>query len=123
MNAELRGNLLDASKSGKNAHAKGVTGKLRDLFERMLEPRTVSDGGEIITFFDHDMFASAEFGMLPMPSVNQWSLRNYRQAAEDGHTPKEIWDELEKSVVANLADDVQIGIVGSNVEMIIFKKF
>ena len=34
----------------------------------------------------------------------------------------EEWDELEKSIIANLADDVTVGINGNNVEMIITKK-
>ncbi|MBQ4341715.1 MAG: hypothetical protein II756_04310, partial [Clostridia bacterium] len=44
MNAKLRKNLLAVSTSGVNAAAKGVTGKVRDLFERMLEPGDMSLG-------------------------------------------------------------------------------
>ena len=33
------------------------------------------------------------------------------------------WDELEGSVVARLADDVRVGIVGQKVELTIIKKF
>jgi hypothetical protein len=35
----------------------------------------------------------------------------------------EAWDELEKSVVSNLADDVKVSINGRNVEMVILKQF
>lgn len=121
MNSALRSDLLEVSKSGKNAAAKGVTGKLRDLFERFMEPQCVGEG-EVIPLMDHT-FASAEFGVLPMPGADQWSLRSYKQAAEDGRAPKEAWDELEKSVIAKLADDVLIGIAGSHVEMTVIKKF
>ena len=36
---------------------------------------------------------------------------------------QEAWDELEKSIVGSLSDDVQIGIKGDKVQMIIFKSF
>ena len=35
---------------------------------------------------------------------------------------REAWDELEKSVVKNVADDVRVSIRGGFVEMIILKK-
>ena len=37
--------------------------------------------------------------------------------------PKEEWDGLEKSIVANIADDVSISIVGSKVDINISKAF
>lgn len=121
MNSSLRSNLLNVSKSGKNSAAKGVTGKLRDLFERFMEPQSVGMG-EVIPLMDHT-FASAEFGVLPIQGVDRWSLSTYMQAAEDGRAPKEAWDELEKSVIARLSDDVLIGIAGSHVEMMVLKSF
>ena len=42
---------------------------------------------------------------------------------KEGRAPVEDWDELEKSVVARLADEVKIGIAGHDVEMVISKKF
>ena len=114
MNAMLRSSLLDVSKSGKNAAAKGVSGKLRDLFERFMEPQTVGSSGDVFSLMDHS-FACAEFGVLPTPGANLWSLNSYKQAASEGRTPQDAWDELEKSVIAKLADDVQIGIASSNV--------
>ena len=35
---------------------------------------------------------------------------------------REAWDELEKSVVKNVADDVRVSICGGSVEMTILKK-
>lgn len=121
MNSKMRSELLDVSKSGKNAAAKGVTGKLRDLFERFMEPQNVGADGDVLLMMDHT-FASAEFGVVPIPDVSQWSLKSYKQAA-DGRVSSEAWDELEKSVVAKLADDVRIGIAGPHVEMTIIKSF
>ena len=56
-----------------------------------------------------------------------WTLDNYRASVEDekgtGEEADEDWDELEKSVVANLADDVRIGIQGKHVTVDVIKKF
>ena len=35
---------------------------------------------------------------------------------------EEAWDELEKSVIAHVADEVKISIRGYDVEMIVYKK-
>ena len=122
MNAEMRRKLLAASKSGENSAAKGVTGKLRDLFERFLEPEFGSISCDLITGMDY-AYSGGDFGSLSVASAGLWSMNRYKAAAKEGRTPQEDWDELEKSIVANIADDVQIGIAGQNVEMIIIKKF
>ena len=44
-------------------------------------------------------------------------------SAADYEAARQAWDELEKSVVAHVADDVKVSIRGSVVEMTIFKKF
>lgn len=121
MNAKLRKNLLAVSTSGVNAAAKGVTGKVRDLFERMLEPGDMSLGADVAAGLCCSGF-DPEFGSYMFTVDDYWSLEKYRAAARDGRTPKENWDELEKSVVGRLADDVQVGIRGSKVEMAIIKK-
>lgn len=121
MNAKLRKNLLAVSTSGVNAAAKGVTGKLRDLFERMLEPGDMNLGADVAAGLCCSGF-DPEFGSYMFTVDDYWSLEKYRAAARDGRTPKENWDELEKSVVGKLADDVQIGIRGSRIEMAIIKK-
>ena len=36
---------------------------------------------------------------------------------------KENWDELEKSVIASVADDVIVGVKGKKAEIVIIKKF
>ena len=54
-----------------------------------------------------------------------WSLQRYKSALdgiEDMET-EDAWDELEKSIVASIADDVQVSVKGSSVEIAIFKNF
>ena len=36
---------------------------------------------------------------------------------------EEVWDELEKSIVAKLSDEIKIAMKGSDVEITIFKSF
>ncbi len=122
MNAEMRKNLLSASKSGKNVAATGFTGKLRDLFERIMEPTSDNFDADMLIGMDY-AYTGVDFGGLSTAVAGIWSLQNYRTAAMESAEEKEKWDELEKSVIARLADDVRIGIAGQNVEMIIIKKF
>ena len=112
MNAEMREKLLSASTTGTNAAAKGVIGKIRDIFERIAEPTDANLPGGFSAGWNF-----SESGQ----TVNVWSLSTFK-----ANTPveaKEEWDELEKSVIANIADESAFGISGNNVEMIVYKKF
>lgn len=122
MNSEMRKKLLSTSTSGKNSSATGILGKLKDVFERMLD----SDGGDMPSFYtdglmydqvDDPMAVSMQNAMM------SWSMRKYIEAvsAESGSGVKES-DGLEQSIVTALADEVKIFIDGSAVEMIIYKK-
>jgi hypothetical protein len=56
----------------------------------------------------------------------EWSLLQYKSMVEQEKQHKqssEAWDELEKSIVANIADDVKVGVRGDIVEMTIIKRF
>ena len=55
-------------------------------------------------------------------SSDMWSLSNCQSFVFIFFFFLEDWDELEKSIIANLADDVTVGINGDNVEMVITKK-
>ena len=122
MNAEMRKKLLSASSSGENSAAKGVTGKLRDLFERFIEPENGEIANDLMTGMDY-VYSGGDFRTLSVATAGLWSMSRYKAAVKEGRAPAEDWDELEKSVVAKIADDVQIGIAGQSVEMTITKKF
>lgn len=110
MNAEMREKLLSASTSGTNAAAKGVMGKIRDIFNRIIEPADAN----IPSGFSAG-WSFSESGQV----VNVWSLNTFKINATD--SDKEEWDELEKSIIANIADEIKIGISGNTVEMIVYK--
>jgi hypothetical protein len=65
-------------------------------------------------------------GFMPYYDNPMWSLRAYTEGIQDGadtdEQKKEAWDELEKSIIANIADDVQIGVMGDRVKMVIYRK-
>ena len=123
MNQEVRKEFLSISKSGENAAAKGFMGKLRDRISIALLPEA-----------DANMFSrSAPIGYMAMgcPESNEnaaqflWTLQDYRTSLDstDKNDNEEAWDELEKSIVANIADDVQVSVKGSVVDVAIIKKF
>lgn len=126
MDAEKRGELLKVSTSGKNSAAKGIMGKIRDIFESMLAPDDLSPPNYYESGLQYDGFDMTDDPMkLAMISVTSWSLEQYREsvkAEENSPDKAEEWDELEKSIVANLADEVKIFINGNAVEMVIYKK-
>ncbi len=110
MNEQRRQQLLSASSSGKNEAERGFMGKLRAFFEP----------AATLPFF---YFASGDGEFAEAV----WTLSVYQRELQqelDRNAPgaAESWDELEKSVVAHLADDVKVSIRGSDVEMTIIKK-
>ena len=92
-------------------------GSLRDLFDRSADMD--------VAMASHPMLS---LGMMDSPMMDwEWSLVQYSGAVgapgeESGDAGRQAWDELEKSVVAHVADDVRVSIKGSDVEMTIVKK-
>ena len=110
---KIRKQLLAASSSGKNEATRGFMGKIRSFFEP-------SCGVPVFS-------AGIGAGAPQMYESYTWSMEDYRdqlrqQRELDQRSDQEEWDELERSVVANLADDVKVSIRGRNVEMTIVKK-
>ena len=50
-----------------------------------------------------------------------WTLDTFRKEANE--KKGEPWDELEKSIIANIADDVIVGVEGKRVEIVVKKAF
>jgi hypothetical protein len=109
---EMRSHLLSVSTSGRNEPARGFMGKIRSFFE--------PSGGV-------PLFTTGFGGGAPQMYGNYtWSMEDYRdqlrlfREKKEGDN-QEAWDELEKSVVAKVADNVKVSIHGRTVEMIITK--
>ena len=108
---ETRDQLIAASTSGKNEATRTLMGKLR-------------------AFFDIGPVFSAPF--MPGESAQvygaatAWSMQEYRNQlkkyrAENGDGAEEEWDELEKSVVSHVADEVKVRVENNVAEMVIYK--
>ena len=120
MDSGKRKQLLSAASSGKNESAQGLMGRLRDFFDRGAD--------EDITTFISPLLLPGTFEESSTPILDwEWSMARYEdeltaRIRQDDSRAKEAWDELEKSVVAHVADDVKVSIRGRQVEMTIFKK-
>ena len=120
LSEEKREQLLEVSSSGKNESARGLMGKLRDFFDW--------GSDEDLTAYSSPLLMSEMFEHTSSPALNlEWSMRQYEAALYtrvEKNDPKarEAWDELEKSVVKNVADDVKVFIRNGVVEMVILKK-
>ena len=120
MTSTKREKLLSASTSGKNESARGFMGKLRDFFERGADEDVASQSGPLLMpgMFEHSSTPTLDW---------EWSMSQYEKALSCGVDRKDekalqAWDELEKSVVAHVADDVKVSIRNQLVEMTILKK-
>lgn len=126
MNLEKKEQLVSVSTSGKNEAAKGFMGKIKEFFENGLY--NVEEVDQLSTEYGGDPIMYASMGMYSPDGANfsslvyKWSLNRYREKLEDEEerpAKKEAWDELEKSIVANLADDVKVSVSGDSVELVI----
>ena len=118
LSEEARNRLLSVSSTGRNESAKGLMGRLRAFFDWESDEDTAACSG----LFLPDALESSS----PMLDW-EWSLRRYESALysrveQNAPGAKEAWDELEKSVVKNVADDVKVYIRSGVVELVILKK-
>ena len=120
LTGEEKEQLLSVSSTGKNESAKGLMGRLRDFFDW-------GSDGDLLSFSSPlllpDMIEQSTTPMLDW----EWSMRRYEtmlstKLEQNDPAVREAWDELEKSVVKNVADDVKVYIRGGNVELVILKK-
>ena len=126
MNKEVREELLAAASSGKNSAAKGFMGKLRDMVASVMTPS--AQGPSVLSGLSLGMMSSASpVGENAGMSSYIWSLKTYREKiqAKDGTEIdlEEAAEDLERSIVANLADEVLVSIVGARVQVDITKAF
>ncbi len=132
MNIVKKQELIDASTNKKNAAAKGFMGKIRQVIENSLY--SIDEVGSLKSEYDGTPLMFGEMGMCATESSSSlstasyyWSLERYRHTVEEeedtNKAAKAAWDELEKSIVANIADEVMVGVKGDTVELTITKKY
>jgi hypothetical protein len=105
-----REKLISVSTTGENEAHRGFMGKIRAFFE----PFETAPA-----YFDPELDATG--------SNMVWSMRSYQEqlrqyVSENRAGAAEAWDELEKSVISHVADDIKVSIRGRTVEMTVTKK-
>ena len=110
MDFEQKQKLLASSTTGKNEAARGFMGRIRTFFDPI-------DGMPMFSNVSPDT----------MTSSMSWSMNAYQDVimarmAQQDEQAKEAYDELEKSVVTHVADEIKVSISGRDVEMVIYKK-
>ncbi len=118
MYSKKRSELMELSSKKENAAAKGVIGKIREAFELALLPEDERDAmashHAMLGFADPTSFSAAS------GDNDFWKMSDYISGVEnsdDMEFAQEAKDELEKSIIANLAKEVTIGIRGGKVSM------
>lgn len=89
--------LLSVSTTGENVAYRGFMGKI------------------------HSLFAN------PAELSSKWTLKDYRESlksrAHEDEDAKQAAEDMERSIVANIADDVEVSMMDDMVEMVITKAF
>ena len=118
VNKEQEAHMLSMASSGKNESAKGIAGKIRELFRQSLQDASEDDAQQLSRMTD----AWVGTGMTGSIDSNYWSLQMYRQNVSEKKTEqKEEWDELEKSIIAKLADEVKVWLKSDSTEIVVEK--
>lgn len=123
MDLQTRNELLSVATSGKNSAAKGLIGKIREMIARV----TLPDDPETKAMTDQALGLMALGSQMGSSygSTYSWSMTAYAESINNSTVftdeAAEAMDALEKSIVANIADEVKVNIVDSNVEVVIYK--
>ena len=94
----------------ENDAFRGFMGKIRSFFEPI----------EGVPMY----FELSSDGIL---ADRTWTMHSYQMQVRENMQKNregaaEAWDELEKSVIGHVADDIKVSIRGFDVEMTVFKK-
>ena len=110
--------LIDIAKNKKNAATVGIVGKIRNVIENFfLDEETME---ALAMSSDNFYLETGYVGSIDYSYF--WSLEQYRYTVKN-EKQAEAWDELEKSVIASVADDVIGGVKGNRADIVIVKKF
>ena len=127
-NKEKKKEMIALSSRKKNESTVGIMEMIRHMMEgRILR----EEEEETLNESPMDPFYLGTIGMREadaLPGIDfEWSLLQYRCKVEESRKKneemEEAWDQLEKSIVANVADDVRVGVRSDIVELTIRRHF
>ena len=122
--------LISVSTRGKNSSSFGIMDKVREMLEGFTY--NMEESFKFQTEYGSGFLDYGTLGMTGAEisqAVYSWSMQKYKQSISDlnansqDEAASEAWDELEKSIIANIADDVQIGVKNNVINVTILKKF
>ena len=117
---KAREQLLSISARGQNASASGMMGKIRNLFENCMDHYEELEKYGIQHGMGSTCLGDLYAGCVTGKDSIAWSLRDYETAMTE---ESEEWDELEKSIVVSLADDIVVNMKKDKAEIVIYKNY
>lgn len=117
--------LISVSSTGRNEYAKGILGMIREAFR--VNAQYSADKEYMKGFYAENnwygMGIKKKAAVEDENGENCWSLSNYRDNLSDNReSSAEEIDELERSIIAQLADDVKVWITDETTEVVIVKR-
>lgn len=107
--------FVEMSTQNRNEAARGIIGKIKYIANLMVN-------GNTTVLPDYDIFNSQGNSYTYVDSMEYdrtWSLDGYRSNLPRGSA---AWDEMERSIVANIADDIIVGATATYIELTAIKK-
>lgn len=128
IDADTKFDLLSVSSKGTNDLAHGFMGKIKDIIQTgVLNYEAVMKlqqqyNGMPVHYAGLGVYSDTGVATNPAAfSGMMWSMEDYRASLEKGKAEDAgmlaAWDELEKSIVANIADDVIVGVDKNKVQI------
>ena len=117
-NTEKKEALIGIAKNKKNAADVGIVGKILNAIENFF----LNDEKMEAFTSSAEVFGLATGYSEGVDYAYLWRLDQYRSSVKK-EEQVEAWDELEKSVIASVADDVVVGVKGRKANIIIIKNF
>lgn len=108
--------FVEMATNHKNEAVKGIVGKIKYVVNYLLS-------GDVSNVPNYNLFyesMNASANMIPSAYDMVWSFGTYRDGVSEG---TEEWDEMEHSIVANIADDLIVGVTADTIDLIAVKKF
>ena len=132
MDLQKKEDLLDVATDHRNAAAKGFMSKIWNLIEDRIYQ--VNEAGQIQQESGNSPMMFGVLGACDVEAASAmtsyaylWTLSQYRDSVgarlDEDPTLQDALDELEKSIVASIADEVRVGIRGNHIELVIEKMF
>ena len=117
--------LLSVSTSGRNENARGILGKLRESFR--VSAQYSGNGVYMNEYTTANAWYSMGMGSCELPDSAMreqcWSLNRYREQLDaEKQQMHEEWDELERSIIARIADDVKVWLKSDRTEVVVEKR-